>query len=122
MGRMVRETTSGYWHPYRKLSRAKVSRHPVDHFQINPAVANRTEEIEKVLKEHELLITEWSPIHLAKMMNDWFWKDGATAVSALDTWQKTCATCIYPDYVIQHVASHSKCWCGFSRLLRRFIW
>ena len=52
-----------------------------DHFQINPAAVNRTEEIEKVLKEHELLITEWAPIHLAKMLQTWFWKDGAQSLT-----------------------------------------
>jgi hypothetical protein len=67
-----------------------------DHFQINPAAVNRTEEIEKVLKEHELLITEWAPIHLAKMLQTWFWKDDATAIGALETWQKTCCYLYLP--------------------------
>jgi uncharacterized protein len=57
---------------------------------------NRTEEIERVLKEHELLITEWAPIHLAKMLQTWFWKDDATAVGALETWQKTCCYLYLP--------------------------
>jgi len=97
MGRMVRETYKWLLAPLQEAKPGKgIGDIQWDHFQINPAVANRTEEIEKVLKEHELLITEWSPIHLAKMMNDWFWKDGATAVSALDTWQKTCCYLYLP--------------------------
>ena len=67
-----------------------------DHFQINPAAVNRTEEIEKVLREHELLITEWAPIHLAKMLQAWFWKDGQPAVSAIEAWQKTCCYLYLP--------------------------
>ena len=55
------------------------------HFQTNPTAVNRTKEIEKVLKEHELLITEWAPIHLTKMLQTWSWKDDATAVGALTT-------------------------------------
>lgn len=61
-----------------------------EHFQVNPAAINRTQEIERILKENELLITQWSPIHLASMLRSWFWKDGVAAVPAQDVWQKTC--------------------------------
>lgn len=47
-------------------------------------------EVDKVLKENELLISEWSPIHLANLLKQWFWKDGQQEVGALDVWQKTC--------------------------------
>lgn len=67
-----------------------------DYYLVNPAVVNRSEEIEKILKEHELLITEWAPIHLAKMMQAWFWKAETPAVGALDTWQKTCCYMYLP--------------------------
>jgi predicted AAA+ superfamily ATPase len=97
MGRMVRETYKWLLAPLQEAKPGKgIGDIQWDHFQINPAAINRTEEIEKVLKEHELLITEWAPIHLAKMMNAWFWKDDATAVSALDTWQKTCCYLYLP--------------------------
>ena len=74
-----------------------------DHFQISPAAVNRTEEIEKVLREHELLITEWAPIHLAKMLQAWFWKEGQPAVSALEAWQKTCCYLYLPRLKDDHV-------------------
>ncbi|SAL19074.1 hypothetical protein AWB73_01129 [Caballeronia turbans] len=67
-----------------------------EHFQINPAAVNRTQEIERLLRENELLITQWSPIHLANMMRSWFWKDGAVEVSALDVWQKSCSYLYLP--------------------------
>ena len=35
-----------------------------------------------MLKENELLITEWAPIHLAKVLKDWFWKDDVKETSA----------------------------------------
>jgi len=97
MGRMVRETYKWLLAPLQEAKPGKgIGDIQWDHFQINPAAVNRTEEIEKVLKEHELLIAEWAPVHLAKMMNAWFWKDDATAVSALDTWQKTCCYLYLP--------------------------
>jgi hypothetical protein len=49
-----------------------------------------------VLKEHELLITDWAPIHLSKMLQTWFWKDATTAVSALEIWQNTCCYLYLP--------------------------
>jgi hypothetical protein len=44
----------------------------------------------RVLKDNELLITDWAPIHLANMLKTWFWKSDVQDVSALDVWQKTC--------------------------------
>jgi predicted AAA+ superfamily ATPase len=97
LGRMVRETFKWLLAPLQDVNSGKgIGEIQWDHFQVNPAVVNRTEEIEKVLKEHELLITEWAPIHLAKMLQTWFWKDDAKAVSALETWQKTCCYLYLP--------------------------
>jgi predicted AAA+ superfamily ATPase len=97
LGRMVRETFKWLLAPLQEAKPGKgVGDIQWDHFLINPAAVNRTEEIEKVLKEHELLITEWAPIHLAKMLQTWFWKDDATAVGALETWQKTCCYLYLP--------------------------
>ncbi|QDL54987.1 ATP-binding protein [Rhodoferax aquaticus] len=97
LGRMVRETFKWLLAPLQEAKPGKgIGEIQWDHFLINPAAVNRTEEIEKVLKEHELLITEWAPIHLAKMLQTWFWKDDATAVGALETWQKTCCYLYLP--------------------------
>lgn len=65
-------------------------------FQINPASLNRMQEIEHILKENELLITDWAPIHLFNLLKAWFWKDDVTAVSALDIWHKSCAYLYLP--------------------------
>jgi predicted AAA+ superfamily ATPase len=97
MRRMVKETFKWLLAPLQEAKPGKgIGDIQWDHFQINPATVNPSEEIEKILKEHELLITEWAPIHLAKMMQMWFWKDDATAMSALETWQKTCCYLYLP--------------------------
>jgi predicted AAA+ superfamily ATPase len=67
-----------------------------EHFQINSGTPNLTEEIEKVLKENELLISEWAPVHLNKLLKEWFWKDGKAEVAALDVWQKSCCYLYMP--------------------------
>lgn len=61
-----------------------------EHFPLNPKAINWSQEIERVLKENELVISEWTPIHLAKMLKDWFWKDDAPAANACNVWQQTC--------------------------------
>lgn len=97
LGRMVRETFKWLLVPLQEAKPGKgIGDIQWDHFQINPAAVNRTEEIERVLKEHELLITDWAPIHLRNMLQAWFWKDDATAVGAVDTWQKMCCYLYLP--------------------------
>lgn len=49
--------------------------------------------IRKALEEAELLIPRWSPIHLKKVLDDWFWKPEAPAVRLQDVWD---AFCRYP--------------------------
>jgi predicted AAA+ superfamily ATPase len=91
LARMVRETYKWLLAPMQEAKPGKgIGDLQWEHFQVNPAVSNRADEIEKILKEHELLITEWSPIHLSNLMRTWFWKDDAPAFSAVETWHKTC--------------------------------
>jgi predicted AAA+ superfamily ATPase len=97
LGRMVRETYKWLLAPMQVAKPGKgIGDLQWEHFQVNPAVVNRSEEIEKILKEHELLITEWSPIHLSNLMRSWFWKDDVAAVGAVETWQKTCCYLYLP--------------------------
>ncbi len=44
-------------------------------------------EIERVCKDNELVISEWSPIHLRTMLGKLYWKDGVVAVRALAVWE-----------------------------------
>jgi len=46
-------------------------------------------EIERVLKEHEDVITRWAPIHLSNILKTWYWKDKAH-VSAKSVWEDFC--------------------------------
>jgi predicted AAA+ superfamily ATPase len=57
---------------------------------LTPNAPDLTQEIVRVVKDNELLITDWAPIHLAKMLHTWFWKPDVPEVSALDVWWKTC--------------------------------
>lgn len=108
--RMVRETYKWLLAPVQEARPGKgLSDIHWEHFGLNPGAANLSQEIERVLKENELLITEWAPIHLAAMMKAWFWRDDAQAVKAQDVWQKTCQYLYLPrlkdDQVFQHTIS-----------------
>ncbi|WP_425059918.1 hypothetical protein [Sporomusa carbonis] len=96
LGRMVRETYKWILSPMQEPVPGKgVSEIRWEYFPINAGAPNMAAEILRVLKENEILITEWAPVHLAKLLKDWFWKDAPEA-GALDVWQKTCAYLYMP--------------------------
>lgn len=95
--RMIRETYKWIVAPVQEARPGKgLSELSWEHFQVNPGAQNWSQEIERVLKENELLITEWAPIHLTKVLKDWFWKDDVREVSALNVWQQSCQQLYLP--------------------------
>jgi len=105
--RMLRETYKWIVAPMQEARPGKgLSDIVWEHFQLNPGSLNLSLEIERVLKENELLITEWAPIHLANVLKSWFWKDGVKEASALNVWQQSCQQLYLPrlrdDTVFHH--------------------
>lgn len=95
--RMMRETYKWLLAPVQEARPGKgISDIQWENFQINPGAQNFTQEIERVLKDNELLITEWAPVHLANMLKAWFWKESIKEIGALDVWQKTCCYLYLP--------------------------
>lgn len=89
--RMVCETYKWLLAPMQEARPGKgISETQWEHFQLNSSARDLTQEIARVLKDNELLISEWAPTHLASMLKTWFWKPDVPEVSALDVWQKTC--------------------------------
>jgi len=70
---------------------------------IPPTAPNLIQSIEDKLREEEWLVYEWSPIHLRKVLNDWYMKDGVTEVSALKVWQDSCHYLYLPRLVSDQV-------------------
>src|SRR5690606_3885181 len=70
---------------------------------ISPTAPNLIQTIEDKLREEEWLVYEWSPIHLRKVLNDWYLKEGVTEVSALKVWQDTCHYLYLPRLVNDQV-------------------
>jgi predicted AAA+ superfamily ATPase len=95
--RMIRETYKWLLAPMQEARPGKgLSEVKWEHFALNPGAQNWSQEIEHVLKENELLISEWAPIHLARILKDWFWKDSARDTSALNVWQQSCQQLYLP--------------------------
>lgn len=106
--RMVRETYKWLLTPMQEARPGKgLSELQWEHFQVNPGAANLSQEIERVLKENELLISEWAPIHLATLLKTWFWKEGVQEISALTVWQQTCQQLYLPRLVNDSVFHHT---------------
>lgn len=95
--RMVRETYRWLLAPMQEARPGKgLSEIQWEHFQLNPSAQHCSQEIERVLKDNELLIGEWAPIHLARVLRDWFWKENVKDVSALNVWQQSCQQLYLP--------------------------
>ncbi|MES9889900.1 MAG: DUF499 domain-containing protein [Candidatus Thiodiazotropha sp.] len=70
---------------------------------VSPTAPNLVHAIEEKLREEEWLIYEWSPIHLRKLLNQWYLKDGVEDVSALKVWQDSCHYLYLPRLVNDNV-------------------
>lgn len=64
---------------------------------------NFVQEIETRLREEEWLITDWSPIHLKNLLDQWYFKDGIKDVSALKVFQDTCHYLYMPRLINEKV-------------------
>lgn len=102
--RMIRETYKWLLAPMQEIRSGKLNNEiQWEHFALNTSAQYFTPEIERILKENELLINEWSPIHLSKLLKDWFWKEDTKEASAVDVWQKTCCYLYMPRLKNDHV-------------------
>ena len=121
--RMIRETYKWIVAPMQEARPGKgLSDIQWEHFPINPGAQNLSQEIERVLKENELLITEWAPIHLATVLKAWFWKEDIKETPALNVWQQTCQQLYLPrlrdDAAFQHTlaaGAESRDFFGFAQ-------
>ncbi|MBF2761574.1 MAG: ATP-binding protein [Ectothiorhodospiraceae bacterium AqS1] len=66
---------------------------------ISPTAPNLIQTIEEKLREEEWLIYEWSPIHLRKVLSDWYLKAGVEDIGASKVWQDSCHYLYLPRLV-----------------------
>lgn len=60
-------------------------------------------EIENKLKEEEWLISNWSPVFLKNLLEQWYFKDDTPEISPLKVWQDSCNYLYMPRLVNDNV-------------------
>lgn len=86
---LARETYKWLLCPTQEMSKGK----PALHWEVLSLSANTqslVSDIEQKLREEEWLITQWSPVHLRNLLNQWYFKDSVQQISALKVWQDCC--------------------------------
>lgn len=86
---MVRETYRWLVVPTEEMQRGKLVLR-WEAVSVSPSAPSLVDEIENKLKEEEWVVYAWSPVHLNRMLEQWYFKDGRTDVSALKVWQDSC--------------------------------
>ncbi|MDZ7861221.1 hypothetical protein [Acidovorax sp.] len=86
---MVRETYRWLMVPTEEMVRGKLALR-WEAVALSAAAPSLIDAIENKLKEEEWLVSAWSPVHLNRMLNLWYFKDGVSEVSALKVWQDSC--------------------------------
>lgn len=100
--RMVRDCYKWLISPSEEFLRGKPSL-KWDVVAVSTTAPNLVAEIENKLREEDWLITEWSPIHLVNLLQQWYFKDGVSDVSALKVWQDCCHYLYLPRLANSHV-------------------
>jgi hypothetical protein len=59
----------------------------VEALPLNPSSGTAVGELERVCLDNELVIREWSPVHLRTALKDLYWKDGKSAFGAMAFWE-----------------------------------
>ncbi len=98
LSQLVRETYKWLIAPVEEFVKGK----PILNWEVvsvSPSAPNLVQAIEEKLREEEWLIYEWSPIHLRKMLSQWYLKDEVADVSALKVWQDSCHYLYLPRLV-----------------------
>lgn len=57
---------------------------------LSSGTANFISEIERQLRENEMVIERWASVHLKHALEQWFWKNDVPYRKAMDVWQATC--------------------------------
>jgi len=65
----------------------KADRLAVEAFTLNTTSGGIGGELARVCRENELVIEEWSPIHLRECLKGLYWKNGRTNVAAATFWE-----------------------------------
>lgn len=90
----LRETSEVFKHLLVPVQDPKRDGTPSDitwsEYPLNAGSQGLGKEIDRVLKDNELVIDAWAPLHLHNLLARWFWREGVAAVNAQEVWEKSC--------------------------------
>jgi uncharacterized protein len=86
---MVRETYRWLMVPTEEMQRGKMVLR-WETVSVAASAPSLVDEIENKLKEEEWVVYVWSPVHLNRVLNQWYFKEGVASVGALKVWQDSC--------------------------------
>lgn len=89
LNHLIRETYRWLLVPGEEMQRGKTVLR-WDTVSLSPSAPSIVAEMENRLREEELVIFKWSPVHLSRMLNQYYFKDGVAQVSAQRVWQDSC--------------------------------
>ena len=81
----MRETYKWLLAPIQHARNGNVSEIEWEAHALNPAAKSMAQEIESQLAEHELVIREWAPLHLNRLLSAWFWKPDVPTNSGVES-------------------------------------
>lgn len=94
--RMIAEVYKWLISPMQTASSGKISNIEWELYPLNTAAQSIPKTIDQVVRDNELLISEWSPIHLRNLLRQWFWKPEQNETPARDVWQHMCRQLYLP--------------------------
>jgi predicted AAA+ superfamily ATPase len=84
--RIVRDTYKWLICPSEDFIKGKLTLN-WENIALSTAAQNLVQEIENKLREEDWLISEWSPLHLKSVLQQYYFKDDVKEVNALKVWQ-----------------------------------
>lgn len=99
---MVRETYRWLMAPGQEMRKGRMTTR-WEVVSVSSAAPNLIEAIQNKLVEEEWVIQNWSPVHLKRVLEQWYLKDGVAHVSALKVWQDSCQYLYLPRLVSSDV-------------------
>ncbi len=103
---MVRETYRWLMAPGQDMQKGRMTTR-WEVVSVSTAAPNLIEAIENKLVEEEWVIQNWSPVHLKRVLEQWYFKDGVDHVSALKVWQDSCQYLYLPRLVSSNVLTQT---------------
>ena len=83
----------------------KADRPVLEAFIVNTTSGNVSGELERVCKENELVITEWSPIHLRARLKNLQWKNFRSTVAVAAFWEDSLRYLYLPQLKSREVVA-----------------